>query len=68
MNENLLKEVLKDEILTSKYKINTDMVNNAKLAPPYQNKVIEYLAMIIKAKMIEQHGDVTVYNQIKNLR
>lgn len=67
MIDNLLKEILKDEILSSKYKITKDMINKAKLAPPYENKVIEYLAVIIKSKMVDIHGDVTVYNQVKNL-
>lgn len=67
MIDNLLKEILKDEELSSKYKITKEMINKAKLAPPYENKVIEYLAVIIRAKMVDMHGDVTVYNQIKNL-
>lgn len=67
MNDNLLKEVLKDDILSKKYKITEPMVDKSRLAPPYGNKVIEYLAIIIKSKMVDMHGDVTVYNQIKNL-
>jgi hypothetical protein len=67
MIDNLLKEILRDEILSSKYKITEEMIKKAKLAPPYENKVIEYLAVIIKSKMIDVHGDVTVYNQVKNL-
>ena len=67
MIDNLLKEILRDEELSSKYKITEDMIKKAKLAPPYENKVIEYLAVIIKSKMIEMHGEVTVYNKIKNL-
>lgn len=67
MIDNLLKEILKDEILSSKYGITNEMINKAKLAPPYENKLIEYLAVIIKAKMVDMHGDVTVYNQVRNL-
>lgn len=67
MIDNLLKEILRDETLSSKYKITEEMIKKAKLAPPYENKVIEYLAVIIKSKMIDVHGDVTVYNQVKNL-
>lgn len=67
MNDKLLKEILRDEELSSKYKINEDMIKKAKLAPPYENKVIEYLAVIIKAKMVDMNGDVTVYNKVKNL-
>lgn len=67
MIDNLLKEILRDEILCSKYKITDEVIKKAKLAPPYENKVIEYLAVIIKSKMIDVHGDVTVYNQVKNL-
>ncbi|UZD21797.1 hypothetical protein [Algoriphagus halophytocola] len=67
MINNLLKEVLSDKELCSKYKITDDMIKKAKLAPPYENKVIEYLAVIIKSKMVDMHGDVTVYNQVKNL-
>lgn len=67
MNDNLLKEVLQDVELSSKYMISKDMINKAKLAPPYENKVIEYLAIIIKAKMVDMHGEVTIYNQVKNL-
>lgn len=67
MTDNLLKEVLKDEVLSSKYQITEEMINKAKLAPPYECKVIEYLAVIIKSKMVDMHGDVTVYNQVKNL-
>ena len=67
MIENLLKEILKDEELSLKYKINEDVLKKARLAPPYENKVIEYLAVIIKSKMVEMHGDITVYNKVKNL-
>lgn len=66
MTDNLLREVLRDEVLSSKYKITEEMVNKAQLAPPYDNKVIEYLAVIIRSKMVDMHGDITVYNQIKN--
>lgn len=67
MIDSLLKEVLKDEVLSSKYGITEAMIKKAQLAPPYENKVIEYLAVIIKSKMADMHGDVTVYNQVKNL-
>lgn len=67
MKDNLLKEVLRDGILSSKYEITENIIQNAKLAPPYDNRVVEYLAMTIKSKMIDMHGDITVYNQIKNL-
>lgn len=67
MTDNLLKEVLRDEELSSKYKITEEMINKAKLAPPYENKIIEYLAVIIKSKMVDMHGDVTVYNKVRNL-
>lgn len=67
MIDNLFKEILSDEVLSSKYNITEEMVKKAKLAPPYENKVIQYLALIIKSKMVDMHGDVTVYNQIKNL-
>ena len=67
MIDNLLKEILRDEELSSKFKISEKMIQNAKLAPPYESKVIEYLALIIKSKMADMHGDITVYNQVKNL-
>jgi len=67
MIDNLLKEILRDQELSSKYKITEEMIKKAKLAPPYENKIIEYLSVIIKSKMVDMHGDVTVYNQIKNL-
>ena len=67
MNDNLLKEILRDIELSSKYQITPEMIDKAKLAPPYENPVIEYLAVIIRSKMVDMHGDVTVYNQIKNL-
>jgi len=67
MNNALLKEVLRDKELASKYKINEEMISKAKLAPPYENEIIEYLAVIIKSKMLDNHGDVTVYNQVRNL-
>jgi hypothetical protein len=60
MIENLLREILRDEELSSKYKITEDMIKKAKLAPPYESKMIEYLAVIIKSKMVEMHGDETV--------
>jgi hypothetical protein len=66
MTDNLLKEVLRDEILSSKYGITEEIISDAQLAPPYENKVIEYLAIIIRSKMVDMHGDITVYNQIKN--
>jgi hypothetical protein len=67
MIENLLRDILSDEELSSKFKITEKMIQNARLAPPYDDKVIEYLAVIIKSKMVDMHGDVTVYNQLKNL-
>jgi hypothetical protein len=67
MNETLLREILMDKELSKKYKITNEMIGKAKLSPPYDNKLIEYLAVIIKSKMIDQHGDVTLYNKIKNL-
>ncbi len=67
MTNALLKEVLRDKELASKYKITEEMISKAKLAPPYENEIIEYLAVIIKSKMIDNHGDVTVYNQVRNL-
>lgn len=67
MTDNLLKEILRDKELSRKYKITEDVIKKAKLAPPYENKLIEYLAVIIKAKMVEMHGDITVYNKVKNL-
>lgn len=67
MIDDLLREVLKDEELASKYQITETNIKKAKLAPPYEKKVIEYLAVILRAKMVDMHGDVTVYNQVKNL-
>jgi hypothetical protein len=67
MTENLLKEILKDEELSSKYKISEEQIKRAQLAPPFGNAVIEYLSVIIKAKMVEMNGDVTVYNKVKGI-
>ena len=67
MTDNLLKEILRDIELSQKYKINEEIIKKAKLAPPYESKVIEYLAVIIKSKMVDIHGDITVYNKVKNL-
>jgi hypothetical protein len=67
MIDNLLREILKDKELSLKYNINEDVIKKAKLAPPYENKLIEYLAVIIKSKMVENHGDVTVYNKLRNI-
>jgi len=67
MNETLLREILMDKELSKKYKITNEMIGKAKLSPPYDNNLIEYLDVIIKSKMIDQHGDVTLYNKIKNL-
>ena len=60
MIDKLLKEILRDEELSSKYEITKEMIDNVRLAPPYENKVIEYLATIYKAKMVDMNGDVTV--------
>ena len=67
IKESLLKEILKDEELSHKYKLNEDIIKKSKLSPPYENKLIEYLAVILRSRMIDEHGDVTVYNQVKNL-
>ena len=67
MTDNLLKEILRDIELSQKYKINEEIIKKVKLAPPYESKVIEYLAVIIKSKMVDIHGDITVYNKVKNL-
>lgn len=67
IKESLLKEILKDEELSHKYKLNEEIIKKSKLSPPYENKLIEYLAVILRSKMIDEHGDITVYNQVKNL-
>ncbi len=67
MIDNLLREVLKDEELSSKYKLTEDAIKKAKLSPPYDQKVIEYLAVIIRSKMADNFGDTAVYNRVKNL-
>ena len=67
IKESLLKEILKDEELSHKYKLNEDIIKKSKLSPPYENKLIEYLAVILRSRMIDEHGDITVYNQVKNL-
>jgi aromatic ring-opening dioxygenase LigB subunit len=67
MIDDLLKEILKDEELASKYNLSKEVISRAKLSGPYENKVIEYLAVILKSKMADMHGDVTVYNQVRNL-
>lgn len=67
MIDDLLKEILNDEELISKYNLNKEIISRAKLSGPYENKIIEYLAVIIKSKMADMHSDVTVYNQVRNL-
>lgn len=67
MTENLLRDILNDEELKEKYNISDSDINNAQLAPPYAKPVIEYLATIIKASMINNHSDPTTYNQLKNI-
>lgn len=67
MIDDLLKEILRDDELATKYGLDTNMIERAKLSPPYEKKVIEYLAVILKSKMADMHGDVTVYNQVRNL-
>jgi len=67
MIDDLLKEVLKDEELSSKYSLSQALISRAKLSPPYEKKVIEYLAVILQSKMADMQGDVTVYNRVKNL-
>lgn len=65
--EVLLRDVLSDQEIKTKYKLTDSMIENARLAPPYDHQIIEYLATMIKASMDKNHGQPTVYNHIKNL-
>jgi len=65
--ETLLKDVLSDEELKSKYNLTDDIVNNARLSAPYQHEIIEYLAAIIIASQDQALGQSAVYNKIKNI-
>ena len=65
--ENLLKDVLNDEELKSKYKLTDSMINNARLSAPYEHEIIEYLAAIIIASMDQHLAPQSVYNKIKNI-
>ncbi|WP_285056640.1 hypothetical protein [Pedobacter ginsengisoli] len=67
MNENLLRDILRDEELKAKYELSEDAINKAQLAPPYAHPIIEYLATIIRASILQNHSDATTYNQLKNI-
>lgn len=66
MNEQLLRDILRDEELMKKYNLTEAMIKRAKLAPPYDHAIIEYLAIIIRATFEGEHSEATTYNQIKN--
>ncbi|WP_447767577.1 hypothetical protein [Sphingobacterium faecium] len=66
MHELLLKDILLDEELMKKYNLTEAMIKRAKLAPPYDHPIIEYLAIIIKTTFESEHSEPTMYNQIKN--
>lgn len=65
--ENLLRDILNDEELKSKYKLSDAMISNARLSAPYDHEIIEYLAAIIIASMDQHLAPQSVYNKIKNI-
>jgi len=65
--ETLLRDVLSDEELKSKYQLTDEMIKNARLAAPYQHEIIEYLAGIIIASQDQELAPSAVYNKIKNI-
>lgn len=66
-HETLLKDVLNDEELKSKYKLTDSMINNARLSAPYEHEIIEYLAGVINSSMDQHLAPQSVYNKIKNI-
>ena len=65
--ENLLRDVLSDDALKTKYGLTDEMIRNARLSGPFEHEIIEYLATIIIASMDQHLGPPSVYNKIKNI-
>ena len=65
--EVLLRDVLNDDELKAKYGLSNELVNNARLSPPYAHPIIEYLATLLKSSMDQNLSEQAVYNQIKNV-
>ena len=62
----ILKEILSDDELLKKYKIDKSTIQNLTTNAPYNNKLIEVLSVIINDKD-NNLGDSQIYRKIKNI-
>lgn len=62
----ILREILSDKDLLNKYKINEKDLEKLTTNPPYENKLIEVLSVIINDKN-NNMNDAQIYKKIKNI-
>lgn len=62
----ILKEILSDEELLKKYKIEKSSLEKITTNAPYSNKLIEVLSVIINDKD-NNLNDLQIYKKIKNI-
>ncbi|MBS7332841.1 MAG: hypothetical protein KIG88_04510 [Weeksellaceae bacterium] len=62
----ILREILSDKELLLKYKINEKDLENLTTNPPYNNKLIEVLSVIINDKN-NNMNDSQIYKKVKNI-
>ncbi|USL94703.1 hypothetical protein D1J36_005180 [Riemerella anatipestifer] len=62
----ILKEILSDEELLKKYKIDKTILVNLTTNPPYNNKLIEVLSVMINDRD-NNLNDLQIYRKIKNI-
>lgn len=66
MRNKIFKEILSDEELLIKYGIRKGDLENLSTSGPYNNKIIEVLAMIINENDNNLNG-TQIYKKIKNI-
>lgn len=62
----ILKEILSDEELLKKYKIDKAILAKITTNPPYNNKLIEVLSVMINDRD-NNLNDLQIYRKIKNI-
>lgn len=62
----IIKEILSDEELLKKYKIDKATLENLTTNPPYNNKLIEVLSVMINDRD-NNLNDLQIYRKIKNI-
>lgn len=62
----ILREILSDEELLEKYNMKKSELENLSTSPPYSNKLVETLSVIINDN--DNHiNDLRIYRKLKNI-